>query len=217
MSQVIVLKEDWHQLWYSIHVICKIYNPSGEYASKALMCFFECLVDLLPDKNACHTLNSFMQQNSLDECVDSTDKVFEWSYNLHNYVNFIKRRKGQITHDISLQETKKNYSNLNKTKWAHAVWFLIHYIAFNLPEKLTPDIANSYKAMIVSLRYLIPCPECSTHMHQYLGENLIDDFLVSNRAVFYWTWVFHNSVNKRLHKPSPSIKEISNIYYRKRV
>ncbi len=215
ITSATISKEDWHKIWSSIHIICKVYNPKTLHASKALICFFECLVDLLPHKSACHILNSFMKQNPLEESVESSDKVFEWSYYLHNYLNIMKRRKGQTVVDISLEEAKEEYSTLNKTMWGNALWFLIHYIAYNLPEKITPEIASSYKAFIVSLRYLIPCPECGKHMHEYLSENVIDDFLVSNRSLFYWTWVFHNSVNKRLNKPCPSINQVVEIYSRK--
>lgn len=213
-KKVMMLKDDWHQLWYCIHIICKVYNPKGEYAQSALICFFECLVDLIPDENACYSLNSFMKQNPIEKYLESNDKTFEWSYNLHNFLNIIKRRKGQKTYDISLREAKENYSHLTKKDWAHAVWFLIHFIAFNLPKKIERDIADSYKALIVSLRYLIPCPECSNHMHEYLSENNIEPFLIGNREIFYWTWVFHNSVNKRINKPCPNINSIIHLYAR---
>ncbi len=207
-------KDDWHQLWYCIHVICRVYNPQGEYAQSALICFFECLVDLIPDNNACFSLDEFMKQNPIEKYLDSNDHTFEWSYSLHNYINLIKRRKGQKTHDISMKEMIDNYSNLRKSDWAHAVWFVIHFLAINLPEEIEPDVADSYKALIVSLRYLIPCPECSAHMHEYLSENEIDKFLSGNRELFYWTWVFHNSVSKRLNKPCPNINSVVELYSR---
>jgi hypothetical protein len=213
-NTTMMLKSDWHQIWNCIHIVCKVYNPKVQYAQSALKCFFQCLYDLLPDEHACFSLDAFMNQNPIENCFESNEKTFEWSYNLHNYINIIKRRKGQQTIDISLNDAIQKYSHLNKTDWANAIWFLMHFIAYNLPEKIHRDIADSYKALIVSIRYLIPCPDCSNHMHEYLSENDIEPFLEGNRSLFYWTWVFHNSVSKRIHKPCPSINSIIHLYAR---
>ena len=49
---------------------------------------------------------------------------------------------------------------------------------------------------------LLPCPQCRSHMSEYLQQNENNiEFAVNQGglAVFKWTFDFHNDVNRRLN------------------
>ncbi len=205
----------WNHIWKAIHILGKTFDPNTDSAKESFVCFFECLVDLLPDIFACKTLLSFIKQYPVERFVTSSDKTFEWTYRLHSYVNLIKKRHGQLSTDISFEKAYKNYSNITKPDWSRPIWFLIHYIAANLPERLSQTQAVSFKAFIVCLRYLLPCEECRYHMGEYINKTEIDPYLITRNTVFYWTWEFHNDVNKRINLPLIKMEDAFNIYRKK--
>ena len=52
-----------------------------------------------------------------------------------------------------------------------------------------------------------PCGNCRKHIRQYLNDHPFDHFynLRNNKGeeigMFKWSWMFHNTVNNRIHKP----------------
>lgn len=202
----------WNTIWKCIHVIGKTFDPDNENAKESFVCLFECLVDLLPDDMARKNLSSFMQQYPVERYIQSNIKTFEWTYRLHSYINLIKRRQGQLSNDITIQQAHTKYSMITKPDWARPIWFLIHFIAANLPLNLTQQQKISFKALIVCLRYLLPCEECRGHMSQYINSTEIDPYLDTRNSVFTWTFNFHNAVNKRLNKPLLDIKQAFVMY-----
>lgn len=207
------MNSSWNNnIWKAIHVLGKTFDPSGDTAKESFVCFFECLVDLLPDRSSCNTLSSFMTQYPLERFVSSGDKAFEWTYRLHSFVNLTKKRQGQLSTDITFEQAYKKYSDITKPDWSIPIWFLMHYISANLPEKLSHQQSISFKAMIVCLRYLLPCEECRGHMSQYISKTEIDPYLGTKNTLFYWTWEFHNNVNTRTSKPILSFDEAYKMY-----
>ena len=176
----------WNYIWKTIHIIGKTFNPQDENAKESFVWFFRCLVDLIPDTQASKTLSSSM--------------AFEWTYKLHSYVNLIKKRQGQLSDDITLEQAHKKYSMITKPDWANPMWFLIHYFAANFPEKISQQQAVSYKTFIACMRYLLPCTECRGHMNNYITNNDIDPYLGTRNDLFFWGFTFHNAVNARLKK-----------------
>lgn len=209
------MSSSWNNIWKAIHVIGKTFDPTNDSAKESFVCFFECLADLLPDIFVCKTLSGFMSQYPPERFIVSGDKAFEWTYRLHSYVNLTKKRQGQLSDDITFEQAYKNYSNISKPDWAIPIWFLIHYIAANLPERLSQQQAISFKAMIVCLRYLLPCEECRKHMTEYISKTEIDPYLGTKNTVFYWTWEFHNSVNVRTNKKPLPFDEAYSLYRKK--
>jgi hypothetical protein len=208
------MNNSWNRIWKSIHIIGKTFDPNADSSKQSFVCFFACLADLLPDSTACQTLSSFIKQYPIEKNINSNEKAFEWTYKLHSYVNLVKRKNGQLSSDISFDTLNKNYSHLTKSDWADPIWFLIHYIAANLPNKLSHQQMISFKAFIVCLRYLLPCSDCRIHMAEYISNTEIDPYLKTKDSVFYWTWNFHNSVNKRINRPMIKIED-AYVKYRK--
>lgn len=206
------------QLWNTIHIVGKTFSPKNGDSTKtkeskiAFICFFDCLSDLLPNEIYKRTLKDFIKQTPPGNYLSSTDKAFQWTYELHSYVNFVKKRRGQPTNDITLERANSMYSSVTKTDWGNAFWFIIHYIAANLPEKLSDNYKTAFIAMIMSIQLLIPCDECKQHMANYISKVDIHSYMISNKTVFQYTWEFHNAVSQRLGKNTISFGEAFNMY-----
>jgi hypothetical protein len=202
------------QLWRTIHIIGKTVNIKNEDSRLAFVCLFECLSDILPDENYRSTLKSFMYSDEGKKhprnYISSSEKAFQWTWELHSYVNFVKKKRGQKAYGITLDQANYLYdkSKISKSMWGNAFWTTMHYISANLPisSNRTPESNNRYRtsfvAFIMCIRFLLPCPDCEGHMTRYIENVDIHPFLRSNIDAFQWTWEFHNSVSNRLGKSS---------------
>lgn len=200
------------QLWRAIHIVGKTFSPKDNDTKSAFVCFFDCLSDLLPDENYRKTLRSFIQQTPPEKYIGSSEKAFQWTYELHSYVNLVKKKQGQLATDISQDQAAAIYSNITKTDWGNAFWFIIHYISANLPERLNEQYQTAFIALIMCIRFLVPCEECKYHMTEYIVKTDIHPFMYSGKTVFQYTWAFHNNVSVRTKKDIMPFQDALNLY-----
>lgn len=81
----------------------------------------------------------------------------------------------------------------------------------------TPERQREAIRVIRRILETFPCKYCRTHCQQYLQNNPIEDFIGVKRngenvGIFIWTWMFHNAVNARLHKPYTDWDTAYNMY-----
>jgi hypothetical protein len=200
----------WNMLWECIHILAKTYIPSGENKD-AFKCFFECLSELIPNIEAQNNMKNFMYQVPISQWLDCNNKTFEWSYKLHNYINVVKHNPSKMNF-ISLDQAIEKYTNIDKKRWGNSIWFTIHWLCANVNDQMTHTQKINIKALLVCLRFLLPCGECRNHMSTYLATINIDRFLNTRYNLYLWSWEFHNSVNIRLNKPTVDFKS-SYFYY----
>ena len=84
------------------------------------------------------------------------------------------------------------------------VWWLLHLQA----KHATTDVKkNEFIDNMYLLSVEFPCGKCRSHIMEYLKEHSFDPYLNLHNekgediGMFKWTWMFHNAVNIRLHKP----------------
>jgi len=96
-------------------------------------------------------------------------------------------------------------------EWGQYYWYVIHSTA----SKYTPSKinSNSYIALIGGMINLLPCNDCKDHFKALLKRYPLSKYLHSNEALFNWSYVVHDAVNKRLGKVSPSLKDVRAYYY----
>lgn len=221
-------------VWKIIHVFGCTYEPSRELVKEGFKCFMECLKDILPTDDEKVILAEFLTEHPLtDYILSDKNEIFKWTYKLHSYNNIIKSRRGKFTNNISYEKACEMYDPkvLRKQDWANPTWYLLHYITANVCEPLSNEQKETIKALIVSLRYLIPCSECRPHFHYYIQTHEIDSYLRCERFThdivedgkilvhkgtkktpFIWTWQFHNSVNKRLGTEIFTLEKALSLY-----
>jgi len=83
------------------------------------------------------------------------------------------------------------------------MWWSIHamaYTARTMEEKL------HFRDFVFKMQEQMFCSECKQHFGEYLEKFPIEeDFPLTDEndeelGCFYWTWKFHNAVNRRLNK-----------------
>ena len=196
-------------LWRVIHIFA--FNTKREQ-SDAFISFMECLTVLMPHEESKQNLLSYMSQNPPEYSIDN---MFEWSVKLHSFINVIRRRSGQLVNELSVRQASELYGNMkSKKEWGNAVWYMIHYLAANLPDKPTKRHIIAMKAMINTLTVLLPCVVCRTNLVMNLKypELNINNYTSTNQTLFIWTVKLHNVVNAELGKPEFDLEEAWKMY-----
>ena len=96
------------QLWSSLHYIALGYpsNPSTLDRANYKM-FFEGLYKVLPCNKCATHYQTLMTSMPIDGFLDNSEKLFEWTYNVHNSVN---NKLGKP--EPSLQWARAQYNGL---------------------------------------------------------------------------------------------------------
>ena len=84
------------------------------------------------------------------------------------------------------------------SKWGNDLWYLLHTLTMNYPEKPTQITKKTYKLFLSKLFYIIPCPMCQREYMLYLKKH--PPKLDKTNSFIIWMWNFHNSVNNKLGK-----------------
>ena len=104
----------------------------------------------------------------------------------------------------------------NKT-WGNSTWLFFHVLA----EKIKDEEYNNEKENIVKIIKGIcnnlPCPDCRQHASNYMAKLNIRH-IPTKKLLIDLLFKFHNSVNKKLGKPTLSediLKKYSNENFQK--
>jgi hypothetical protein len=99
------------------------------------------------------------------------------------------------------------------------IWFTIHFKAYKISK---PQHERDYVKFIYDLANEFPCEECYYHFQDYIklrppeyewGREVQLKNGKKCNGLFYWSWEFHNAVNKRIGKKSITAEEAYDIYY----
>ena len=113
-----------------------------------------------------------------------------------------KRRKGRKKNVY----TRKQYSSgegMLTSVWGPGLWFFLHTISFNYPNKPTAEQKKRYKDFILQLKYILPCRYCRENLKKNLKALPLREKDLKNRESFSrWVYNLHELVNKMLGKKS---------------
>lgn len=85
--------------------------------------------------------------------------------------------------------------------WGPITWILIHSIYAKVSQQQFNSLYLEINNVIKKMISLLPCDECKNHAITYLKNNkfnINERNIEKQRSFFY---IFHNDVNRRLHKP----------------
>jgi len=80
-----------------------------------------------------------------------------------------------------------------KTFWGESLWDTIHIFG----ASLRPSSIIAFKSFLNLLPDLLPCADCGVHFKGFLEKVPVDVYLRNNHDAFFWTYLAHDSVNKR--------------------
>lgn len=138
----------------------------------------------------------------------------EWSWMLHEYVNYRRIKNGEKIKGLTLSQFKEDYavSKISKDQWGRPMWFAIHTFALRMPSELSNDDKLRYKAFMSSMQYVLPCPICKNHIKENLVKLDMTPYLGTNVKLFEWTVKLHNTVNSDNNKSVMSLSDALQLY-----
>ncbi len=103
----------------------------------------------------------------------------------------------------------------NAKYFGPGIWYVIHVEAI---EASTTELIKSFLTNIELIVDQFPCQMCRFHAKEYLTKfppRDMDIYVNKNEesiGMFFWSWNFHNAVNRRLNKPHMSYRHAHDIY-----
>lgn len=97
-------------------------------------------------------------------------------------------------------------SNINPKLWGPYFWQTFHFTAFGYPENPNETDKSAYKTFYIHFMKILPCDKCSVSSQEIIEINLLEKALESRETLIRWSYDFHDKVNKKLNKKSPSFE-----------
>ena len=101
---------------------------------------------------------------------------------------------------------------MNQNIWGSSMWFSLHTITMNYPNKPTYIQKKDYKNFFNSLQYVIPCTVCRRNYQRHLKELPLETALTNRKTLVYWLIDIHNMVNSEIGKKIMSYKNVIDKY-----
>jgi hypothetical protein len=199
--------------WCMIHNAAASYNPEHIISFKQFIYSLQYLLPCEYCRN--HLMNNLTILPIGYEELSSNEKLFLWSFKLHDLVN---KQLGKTT-PYSYEFIKNYYfkNSKNNKFWGPCFWRAIH--SFAASYRPDPLVKNAFKQFIYSLINIIPC-EKSKHKYREnitLKLPLLDEYFENAHQLFLWTFLLHDLTNKQLGKNTPSFEQIKSQYFNERV
>ena len=96
--------------------------------------------------------------------------------------------------------------------WGPFMWFILHIITFNYPEKPSSFDKEAYRDFFISLKNVIPCEQCRKHYSKNIQEHPITPHLDNKTNLIKWLINIHNLVNISLNKRMYTMDEVLQTY-----
>ena len=103
-----------------------------------------------------------------------------------------------------MRSDKKGMEFVGPIKWAS-----IHLTC----ASYTPDKCKQIKEWIKLEFDLLPCKECRSHAAEMLKKYPVEMYSANNEDLFFWSYIIHDEVNRRLGKKSPPYPEVKQYYF----
>ena len=100
-------------------------------------------------------------------------------------------------------------SNINPNLWGPYFWKTFHFTAFGYPK--TPEETDKlvYKKFYTGFAKILPCDKCTKDAQEMMKNINWEKILSSRESLIRWTYDFHNKVNVKLNKESPTFEDFS--------
>lgn len=98
-------------------------------------------------------------------------------------------------------------SNINPEIWGSYFWQTFHFTAFGYPDIPNSTDKTIYKTFFIHFMKILPCDKCSVSSQEIIDVSLLEKALESRESLIHWSYNFHDKVNKKLNKTSPSFEK----------
>jgi len=199
-------------LWALIHILTAAYSPE---LKKFLLEFFWLLTKLLPCDYCRHNLAKKLQTYPIENYLSSRDDAFFYGYTVHDlanqHINKITKMQSHVSPPFD--EVRHFYYISLRSKgvlfWGPIAWKSIHLIA----ATIKPTNAKEFEMFLNALTYLLPDETSRKTLSSFLSTNPVSPYLRNNHDAFFYTYIMHDSVNKKLGKKSPKFEDVKSYYF----
>lgn len=101
-------------------------------------------------------------------------------------------------------------SNINPKIWGPYIWKTIHFVAHGYPENPNDLDKETYANFYENIMKVLPCDKCSISSQEIFFNSNIYSSLNSKKDLIKWAYDFHDTVNNKLGKVSPSFEDYTN-------
>lgn len=199
-------------IWTSIHILAFCFDPKNE---SEFIEFLWLMTKLLPCDYCKKNLETKLQTYPPERYTKSQSQTFYYSYVIHDLANqHISRYhpetpKTSPSFDSVLELYQKNMSRGSKF-WGHSIWAMIHILAVTLQ----PENSSHYERFIELLVVLLPNAQSRQNLQSVIEHHPIAPYLRSNHDAFFYSYMLHNLVNKRLNKGvPPPYEKVKSFYF----
>lgn len=106
------------------------------------------------------------------------------------------------------EETQVNLFDRNE--WGPKLWIILHTFSYNYSENPTHEEIVNAKNFFVSICSLLPCDYCKNHCNEFIKSN--PPRCENRNSLINWVLLFHNNVNRRLHKKTWTRTQLDKIF-----
>jgi hypothetical protein len=103
-----------------------------------------------------------------------------------------------------------NKANIDPKIWGPDFWKTFHLSTIGYPENPTEAHIFSYNRFYKSFMEVLPCEKCSQSAIELISTSNLEEGLKSRKNLIIWGYNFHDLVNKKLGKESPSFEDFKN-------
>ena len=100
-----------------------------------------------------------------------------------------------------------NKANIDPKIWGPYFWETFHLSTVGYPENPTTEHISSYRDFYTSFMKILPCEKCSHSAMEIITTSNLEEGLKSRKNLILWGYNFHDLVNIKLGKKSPSFED----------
>jgi len=100
-------------------------------------------------------------------------------------------------------------SNINPIIWGPYFWKVFHFTAYGYPKEPNKEDKTIYRKFYLNFAKILPCDMCTKDSQELMKNINWEKILNSKESLIKWTYDFHNKVNVKLNKVSPSFEDFS--------
>ena len=98
-------------------------------------------------------------------------------------------------------------ANIDPKIWGPQFWQTFHLSTIGYPNTPTKEHIFSYERFYISFIEILPCEKCSHSAKELIAVSNLEEGLKSRKNLILWGYNFHDMVNKKLGKQSPSFED----------
>ena len=96
--------------------------------------------------------------------------------------------------------------------WGPHLWFILHLISFEYPERPTEYDKRIYHDFYNSIKDVLPCEMCRKHYREHITRYPLTPHLDTRDTLIKWVIQVHNFVNISLGKPIYNVQQVMETY-----